>query len=329
MGHFAQPVFTSRPFGRDLPVGLDPAVIATGFRVGSSAAWGWTPAKVNLHLEILGKRPDGYHALETLMLAIDLFDTIEVVANSDGEIRLTCEPAGLPTGPTNLVWKAADLLRRQAGITAGADIRLTKRIPTEAGMGGGSSDAALTLRLLAACWGVTLSDADLLDLAAGLGSDVGFFHKLPAAWCTGRGEIVEPVPMGGRLDLVVVKPPMGLSTAEVYRRLTVPATPVTGTAIRTALAEGDPATIARHLMNRLEEPAWAMRPELAGLARRLTEAGSLGTLLSGSGSSLFGICRNRAHAVEVADRFRTTTPTYEPTSQVFLVRSYDPIETAH
>ena len=178
----------------------------------------FAPAKLNLHLEILGKRADGYHALETVMLPIDLFDTIEARRTS-GDIALSIENGSVPADASNLVWKAAALLQATSQTLVGASIRLTKRIPSEAGLGGGSSDAALTLRLLNDLWDLYYPIEHLSKLANELGSDVGFFLHDSAALCTGRGEIVEPIPVAETLHFVLVKPDVGASTAKVFAAL--------------------------------------------------------------------------------------------------------------
>src|SRR6476469_7269340 len=174
------------------------------------------PAKVNLFLEVLGKRADGYHEIATLMLAIDLEDELDVAPAESGELSLTCDDPALPTGPENLVLKAASRLRAETGTSAGARIHLRKRIPWAAGLGGGSSDAAAALEGLNELWKLGLSTAALARVGSDIGSDVPFFLNGPAAWCTGRGEVVTPVKVGKPLDLVLVKPAEGLGTAEVY-----------------------------------------------------------------------------------------------------------------
>jgi 4-diphosphocytidyl-2-C-methyl-D-erythritol kinase len=180
------------------------------------------PAKLNLFLEITGKRPDGYHNIETLMVSVDLFDTLELQANTTGTITLECDPPGLPTSSDNLVVKAAEKLKAACGFAArdlGASVRLTKRIPTQAGLAGGSSDAAATILGLNRLWNLNLSKFELANVAADVGSDVAFFLDLPAAWCTGRGEIVVPELLQTTLHFVLVCPPVGLGTADVYRAL--------------------------------------------------------------------------------------------------------------
>ena len=258
------------------------------------------PAKLNLFLEVTGKRPDGYHALETLMLAVDLFDTLEVADDPAGDLTLACDTPGVPDGPGNLAWTAADELRKRLAPGRGVRMRLTKRIPHQAGLGGGSSDAAAAILGCAAVWGVEASP----EVAATVGSDVAFFLGGPAAWCTGRGEVVEPEAVGGTLGFVLVKPPGGLGTADVYKRLTVPATPADGSGLRAAVRTGDPEAVARHLFNRLEGPAFGLRPDLPAVRDELVQCGALGAMLTGSGAAVFGVCRDRGHADEVATRFR-------------------------
>ena len=259
------------------------------------------PAKVNLFFEVLGKRPDAYHEVATLLLAVDLADELDFVPDLTGGLSLTCDDPALAVGPDNLVLRAASRLREETGCTAGARIRLTKRIPWAAGLGGGSSDAAAALEGLNELWKLGLSPAALARIGSEIGSDVPFFLNGPAAWCTGRGEVVTPAPVGRQLDLVLVKPPEGLSTADVYRRLTVPATPVDGEAARTALANGDVEALGRALFNRLQEPAFGLSPAVAEAYRRVQGVGAAGCLMSGSGSCLFALCRSPSEARRVHD----------------------------
>ncbi len=259
------------------------------------------PAKVNVFLEIKGKRADGFHDIATLMLAVDLCDELTFAPADTGAVTLTTDAPDLAAGPENLVCRAAEALRAHAGITAGATVHLAKRIPWAAGLGGGSSDAAATLRGLNRLWNLNLPAADLAAVAATLGSDVPFFLNGPAAWCTGRGEIITPAPVGGAFDLVLVKPAFGLATADVYRRLRVPENPVDGEAAKAALAAGDAEALGRALHNRLEGPAMELAPAVADWRRRLAEYKAAGTLMSGSGSCLFVLCRNPEEARRVAD----------------------------
>jgi 4-diphosphocytidyl-2-C-methyl-D-erythritol kinase len=265
----------------------------------------WAPAKVNLYLELLGKRPDGYHELETLMVAVSLYDTLVLADDPTGAVGLRCNRKELSTGPDNLVLRAAELLRQTTGCRRGARVRLVKRIPMAAGLAGGSTDAAATLAGLNVLWGLGLDTPRLVELSARLGSDVAFFFHTPAAWCTGRGEVVTPVPLPRRLWLVLVCPPFGLATADVYRRVSLPERPASGDAMRQAVAVGDAEEIGRRLHNRLQPAAEALEPAVADYQRRLEGLGPAGARMSGSGSSLFAVCRDRQEAVRIAAELRT------------------------
>ena len=188
----------------------------------------WAPAKVNLFLEVLGKRPDGYHEIATLMVAVRLFDTL--VFREANDLTLRCSDKRLPAGPDNLVLKAANLVRERTGCKKGANIRLVKRIPLAAGLAGGSTDAAATLAALNRLWQLGLSANDLAKLGGEIGSDIPFFFRTPAAWCSGRGEIVAPVTLPIPLDFVLLCPSFGLATAAVYKNVAVPGQPISGDA---------------------------------------------------------------------------------------------------
>jgi 4-diphosphocytidyl-2-C-methyl-D-erythritol kinase len=257
------------------------------------------PAKVNLFLEVSHKRTDGYHELATLMAAVSLYDTLEFTDDPSCAVRLSCDHPALSTGPDNLICRAAELLRRHTGHQGGAGIRLWKRIPLAAGLAGGSSDAAATLAGLNRLWRLGLGQAELAGLGAELGSDVAFFFATPAAWCTGRGERVEPLTPGRVLDLVLVCPPVGLSTARVFGGLTVPAEPLDGAAMRRAFAAGDVEAIGRLLHNRLQPIAEQLCPEVAAAHRRLADLGPAGSLMSGSGTTVFALCRSPSDALRL------------------------------
>jgi 4-diphosphocytidyl-2-C-methyl-D-erythritol kinase len=280
----------------------------------------WAPAKVNLYLEVLGKRADGYHEVETLLVSVSLYDTLVFKEDSPGQFVLRCNRQDLSTGPDNLVTRAADLLRRHTGCTRGARVRLAKRIPLAAGLAGGSTDAAATLAGLNRLWQLGLPDEELAALAGQLGSDVAFFFATPAAWCTGRGERVLPTPLPWQLWFALVCPPFGLSTAEVYRGVKVPEVPLDAEGMRRAFAAGDLAEIGRRLHNRLQPPALALRPELDDVLQRLAVLGPAGQLMSGSGSTLFAICHDRPQAARIARELRHGAPE-KGRLRVYLVRS--------
>lgn len=260
------------------------------------------PAKLNLFLEILGKRPDGYHELESLMVTVGLFDTLEVRDDPSGRIALECNDPSLPTDASNLVVRAAERLKAESGTGRGAAIRLRKAIPAQAGLAGGSSDAAATLAALDRIWGLTLSKPRLEALAAEIGSDVAFFLHAPAAVCRGRGEQVEPLSPALPLHFVVLCPPLGVATADVYRRLTPPKAPRSIAETRRALESGDTQDLGRSFFNRLQPVAEAIEPRLEAARRALESLGSSldGHLMSGSGSAYFGLCRDQDAAGHAA-----------------------------
>jgi 4-diphosphocytidyl-2-C-methyl-D-erythritol kinase len=291
------------------------------------------PAKINLYLEVLGKRSDGYHAIETVMLAVELIDELTLVADPSGRVFLTSDQPELSTGPDNLVMKAAHLLKQRTGCQRGASIRLTKRIPWAAGLGGGSSDAASALAGLNELWELDLSTDLLSSMGSELGSDVPFFFHAPAALCTGRGEVVKPAPVGKVFDIVLVKPPVGLSTAEVYRELgsrtDCQSVPPVGSrtdcqSVLHALAEGNVEKLGQSLHNRLQAPAVKLCPIVAELLQRLRATGVAGSLMSGSGSAMFALCRDNREAGRVAADLLSGLPSDAELARtrVFVTRSY-------
>jgi 4-diphosphocytidyl-2-C-methyl-D-erythritol kinase len=282
-----------------------------------------TPAKVNLFLEVLGWRPDGYHEIATLMAMVSLFDTLEIAPNVTGGLSLHCDYPGLSTGPDNLVLRAARLLRERTGCALGAEICLTKRIPLAAGLAGGSSDAAAALEGLSRLWRLRLSSVKLASLAAELGSDVPFFLAGPAAWCTGRGEKTTSAPIKGPLHFVLACPPIGLSTAEAYGAVTVPELPLDGQEIRRAVADGNVNEIGRNLFNRLQRAAEELCPAVAETRERLEALRPAGVLMSGSGTSVFALCRDHHEALRVAHGLSAGPRDPATNPRVHVVQSCD------
>ncbi len=273
------------------------------------------PAKLNLFLEILGKRPDGYHELETLMVTIGWYDTLVFREEPTDRVVLHCFDAGprprgclreaIPVDERNLVVRAAQLLKKRAGATQGVSITLAKRIPAAAGLAGGSSDAAATLAALNRLWGLSLADAELQTLAAELGSDVPFFlAESPLAVCRGRGETIEPLVRPARLFAVVVKPPIGLSTAEVYRHCRPADVPRPVAPLVDALRTGDIDRLARAMHNALQPPAEILCPSIKEIAEHFATEPHVAHQMSGSGSAYFGLCRDRRPALRLAARLR-------------------------
>jgi 4-diphosphocytidyl-2-C-methyl-D-erythritol kinase len=238
------------------------------------------------------------------MVATDLHDTLTAHDDPSGQITLACDDPSLPTGADNLVVRAALALRREADVSQGATLTLSKAIPAQAGLAGGSSDAAATLVALDSLWGLNLPASRLEALAATIGSDVAFFLNGPAAVCRGRGEQVESLSLPIPLHCVVICPPVGLSTAEVYRHVRVPVAPRPVAPILAALSSGDRDALGPCLFNRLQDVAETIRPELRRLRLALDNLGPGldGHLMSGSGSAYFGLARDLAAAQAAAHR---------------------------
>ena len=257
-------------------------------------------AKVNLTLEVLGKRADGYHEIATVMQAVDLSDRI-VLDDADA-LELRSDSAEVPTDAGNLAWRAAAALRKAAGIDNGVRITLDKRIPVAAGLGGGSSDAAGVLLGLNRLWRLHWPLERLDEVAVMLGSDVPFFLRGGAALASGRGETVEPL-RGRSMALVLVNPRFPSSTAEMYGRMT-PAMYSDGAATRTLAGalRRSAARVAASLYNGMEGAAAALFPQIVQMRAALLAAGALGALMSGSGPTVFGIARSYEQARQIRTR---------------------------
>src|SRR5689334_4754438 len=259
-------------------------------------------AKVNLALEVLGKRDDGYHEIATVLQAVDLFDRLTV--DPAETLSLKCDDAQLPTDDGNLVMRAARLLQKAAGVDRGARLLLHKRIPVAAGLGGGSSDAAAALTGLNRLWGLRWTRPRLQELAVELGMDVPFFLGTGRAVARGRGERLATLPGGGGYALVLVNPRTPLSTREVYGR--VPAgwhEEPTGTErVIEALRRRNPGVLAAALTNNLERVVEPVLPVIGRMKAALLAAGALGAIMSGSGPTVFGLARSLDHARQIRSR---------------------------
>jgi len=262
------------------------------------------PAKINLHLEILGRRDDGYHELRTLLQSVDLYDDLSGEATGDGGIRLSVEPAGAaPEGDDNLVVAAARRLAEATGCRSGAALWLRKRIPSGAGLGGGSADAAAALLLLADLWSLPRDPALLLPVASQLGADVPFFMVGGLALGVGRGDEVVALPDLPELGVVIVVPPVAVATAEVYRRLEAPSRWRRPTGAVYSMASGLVRQPCWHeLRNDLEPIVVRGWPEVAAALDALDRDGALRAGVTGSGSAVFGLYPAAARARDAASR---------------------------
>jgi 4-diphosphocytidyl-2-C-methyl-D-erythritol kinase len=266
------------------------------------------PAKVNLYLRILGRRPDGYHLLDSLMVPISLFDEIVVRVERcssarDAGIRVTSDSPAAPSGPGNLAHRAAALVLAHTGRGAAVDIRIHKHIPVGSGLGGGSSDAAAVLLALNRLLGHPLGTAELARLGSRLGADVPFFVHGSPSQVRGIGEEVSPVKLPGLPTLVVCWDQYSLATKLVYARV---ALSLTSSAVVSSIADfvsGGKLT-PELLINDLEGPAAQIHPGVLALKSRLIEEGAIGALMTGSGAAVFGMWPDAESASGAAMRLR-------------------------
>jgi 4-diphosphocytidyl-2-C-methyl-D-erythritol kinase len=261
------------------------------------------PAKINLYLRIVGRRPDGYHLLDSMMVPISLYDDIHITvargerhgASPGAALVVRCDDPTVPDGETNLAYKAAALVCQEAGLQVQIDIHLRKRIPAGAGLGGGSSNAATVLKSLNALLALGWTEAHLCQLGARLGADVPFFIPCRPARIGGIGEIVTTVAPLPTRSVVLVVPPCSVSTPWAYQRF--------DELLPVDLASAQPWQFApgqwpprEWLINDLERAVLPAYPPIAALKEGLLRLGAEGVLMSGSGSSVFGIFRHRPAA---------------------------------
>jgi 4-diphosphocytidyl-2-C-methyl-D-erythritol kinase len=262
------------------------------------------PAKVNLALHVLGRLPDGYHELDTVFQAIDLWDELEI-APAEG-LSLSCDDPRLPTDASNLVMRAAEMVRAHSTDPPGAAIHLRKSIPVQAGLGGGSADAAAALLLCASFWGVDRATLDLEGMARELGADVPFFLRGGTARGTGRGDRIVRLPPVRTLPLLLGCPPFGVATAEVFKRVGERLTlPGNGVNLPYPNAHKWPKENDFGFMtNDLEPVVFDGWPELQSFRNALMDVGASAALLSGSGSTVYGVFRDQARLASGLVRLR-------------------------
>jgi 4-diphosphocytidyl-2-C-methyl-D-erythritol kinase len=264
-----------------------------------------TRAKVNLHLEVLGRRQDGFHEIETIFQTVDLADAMELEPTRDGRVEITCDDPSIPCDETNICHRAVVAMRRFAGPTLGARIHLDKRIPAGAGLGGGSANAAGVILAVRKGLGLEVTEAHLQRLAAGLGSDVPFMLHGGTMLGRGRGERLTPLTGIGRAWFVIVKPAVSISTAWVYSNLSFRLTP-DRTRISLKAANSVLARIPgvhTPFRNVLEAVVCPAHPVVAGVLDELLSLRPCLASMTGSGSALFAVFDEERRAAEVAERF--------------------------
>lgn len=262
-------------------------------------------AKLNLSLDIVGKREDGYHLIRSVMQTVTLCDILSFRKLKESGIRITCNKPYIPTDERNIVYKIAASFIKKYNITSGVHINIKKHIPSGAGLGGGSSDGACTLNMLCKLFGVDMTLEQKVDFTRSIGADIPFFFYGKTALCEGIGDIVTRLRSLPKCWIVIVKPPRSVSTPAVYR------SPVTAKQfggdsterVVAALNSGSLFGVAENMQNALEPAAEEICPDICNLKRALLESGAVVSKMSGSGSAVFGIFKDHRTAKAARDRF--------------------------
>ncbi len=264
-----------------------------------------SPAKVNLNLEVMGARGDGFHSIRSILLPISLHDTITIVPG--GRKFVFRGGQGVPDDERNLAYRAVKLLTKKTGVRHGLEVKIVKRIPVAAGLGGGSSNAATVLRALNDLWELDLPEPELEKLGLELGSDVPFFLRGGTCIAGGRGEELTQIGRGGALELVLVHPPVKVSSEWSYHNVPAELTRSGSSTsmVKVALASGRPELLSNHLVNDLAEAVRPAHKVVKTIERKLRSAGALGVLMSGSGPTVFGIAADAESADRVAAKLQS------------------------
>ncbi len=276
------------------------------------------PAKINLALDVLSKRSDGYHNVSMIMQTIDLYDTITIDSILEG-IRITSNSTKIPINESNIAYKAANYLRTKYNVKRGANIHIEKKIPVAAGLAGGSTDAAAVLKLLNKVWELKLSKSELLDAGKMLGADVPFCIQGGTCLAEGLGEELTVINSIPDCHIVLAKPRVGVSTKEVYQSLKLneiierPDIP----GMIKAIEEQNLIEICNKMGNVLETVTTKRHPITLELKQKLCEYGAIGSLMSGSGPTVFGIFSDMSTAYSAYDNIKTLV------NEIFVVKTFD------
>lgn len=280
-------------------------------------------AKINLGLDVLRKRPDGYHDVCMIMQSLDVYDTIMIEKTNSNKIMMKTNLSYLPIDKGNLVYKAASLFFEKTGITDGLFIKLDKHIPVAAGLAGGSSDAAATLKGLNILYNTGLTTEELMTIGVKIGADVPYCIKLGTALSEGIGEVLTSLRSIPECHVVLVKPDISVSTKYVYENLKltddIPHPDITN--MRIALENGDLTSLTNNMDNILQTVTVKNYPIINEIKNKMNELGSMVSLMSGSGPTVFGIYKTREHAQNAYQYFLKHK---HYGKQVFLTKPYSP-----
>ena len=275
-------------------------------------------AKINLTLDILGKRPDGFHEVAMVMQTIGLHDTM-VMEKTESEIELSISVPWLKADEKNLAWRAAELMRQEFNLGGGVRMELTKRIPIAAGLAGGSADAAAVLKGMNDLYGLQLSEEKLCELGARLGSDIPFCIKGGTMLATGRGEVLKRLSDMPETWVVLAKPRISVSTAWAYQNYDEQGAEKhpDNEAIKRAITRGNRKAIAGLLCNVLESVTIKKYDVIAEYKQMMLDKGAMASMMSGSGPTVFGLAKSREQAEAIADVLRQNT-----NADVFVTRTF-------
>ncbi|GAB3054516.1 4-(cytidine 5'-diphospho)-2-C-methyl-D-erythritol kinase [Virgibacillus ainsalahensis] len=263
------------------------------------------PAKINLSLDVLAKRGDGYHDVEMVMTTIDLADRIELHSLNRNRIEVALESRYVPSDERNLAYKAAAIFKKRYGIKTGVRINIEKRIPVSAGLGGGSTDAAAVLRGLNRLWGLDRSLGELANLGSVLGSDISFCVHGNTAIAKGKGEIIETLPSPPSCYVVLAKPNIGVSTRTIFQQIKVDELSHPNTkGIIEALMDKNFMKMCSNIGNSLEDITLIVHPEVQRIKERMKNAGAAGVLMSGSGPTVYGLVQHHSKAQRIYNSMR-------------------------
>ncbi|WP_017380256.1 4-(cytidine 5'-diphospho)-2-C-methyl-D-erythritol kinase [Paenisporosarcina sp. TG-14] len=263
------------------------------------------PAKINLILDVLHKRPDGYHEVEMIMTTVDLADRIGLEPRTDGQIRIISADRYVPDDHRNLAYQAAKLLKDTYRIKQGVSITLEKKIPVAAGLAGGSSDAAATLRGLNDLWNLKLTLNQLAEHGAKIGSDVSFCVYGGTALATGRGEIIQELPAPPNCWIILAKPSIGVSTADVYGSLKInEVIHQNSKDMIRAIYEKDYELMCESMGNALEAVTLKLHPEVSMIKEQMMKFGADAVLMSGSGPTVFGLVQHESRVNRIYNGLR-------------------------
>ncbi len=275
-------------------------------------------AKINLSLDVIGKRLDGYHEVQMIMQQIDLFDLVTIEEMPTEEINIASDCPFIPGDYNNIAYKAAALIKETFGINKGLNINIQKKIPVAAGLAGGSSNAAAVLIGLNKLWQLNMTSQQLMALGARLGADVPFCLLGGAAYAEGIGEVLTPLEGLKNVWLVVAKPAISISTAEVYKQLDLTRLPERRDTqlLLKAVEDGDINILAKSMFNALETVSEAKYPVIREIKNKMLEYNAIGSMMSGSGPTVFGIFKNYERAKSA---YENLSILYK---QTYLVQSY-------